>query len=323
MSCPYTEVLSESRTINATRTGTSQTIVIEFQLPTDEETGELESPVFNSTAATFLGASDDVLALETAYSIIPLTRWLPDSNGNPLLLELESLNVSQVSNYDRWKAVAEYSFDSARGRGAGGQDPDDPYEGPSLPYMRFGFTVGGQTRNITTARSTPGKDTRVGGPALPAETMIPIGMTKDGIAGADVPGGGLTIQLTGFFYPETITIQYLKDLASLLEPTSSMNDAPFLTFLAGEVLITNVSGGGTLFDIVPITFDFNIKFNKNDEPDPPFPNLTCFGHDLLDYIYLEDIDANAQTQIMKPTYRYIHYVHKLGDFSKLKLPITG
>lgn len=323
MSCPYTEVLSESRAISATRTGTSQTIVIEFSLPTDE-TGDLMSPVFHLGASTFLGESDDVLALETAYSLIPLTRWLPSSTGEPLLLELESLDVTQVSNYDRWKAVAEYTFDSNRGRGAGGQDPDstDP-PGPSLPYMRWGFTVGGQTRNITTARSTPGKVTRVGGPALPAEDHIPIGMTKDGIAGADVPGGGLTLQLTGFFYPETIDLDYIDGLTDLLNPTSNMNDAPFLGRLAGEVLILGASGGGTLFDIVPITFDFSIKPNKLNEPDAPFPDLTCFGHDLLDYIYLEEIDAAAQTQIMKPTYRYIHYVHKLGDFTKLKLPITG
>lgn len=323
MSCPYTEVLSESRTISATRTSTSQTIVIEFQLPTDEDTGDLQSPTFPSAAANFLGESDDVLALETAYSIIPLTRWLPSSTGEPLLLELESLNVSQVSNYDRWKAVAEYTFDSARGIGAGGEDPDDPTTGPSLPYMRFGFTVGGQTTHMTEGLTDAIQASIPGGIPLGEDEVRAIGMTKDGIAGIDVPSGGLGIQLTGFFYPESITIEYLKDLAFLTSPWCRVNHEPFLTFEEGEVLILGASGGGTLFDIVPITFDFNIKLNQNNTPDPPFPNITMEGHQIIDYRYIESIDDTAQLQYMKPVHRYIHTIHPKGDFSKLKLPITG
>lgn len=75
MPIQYVEILTDSRAFDVSRTSISQKLTIEFRLPLSEsDPDELQEPVFDSTKAEFLNATDDVLALETAYSLVPLTR---------------------------------------------------------------------------------------------------------------------------------------------------------------------------------------------------------------------------------------------------------
>ncbi|MDO1866322.1 hypothetical protein Q2381_25720, partial [Escherichia coli] len=85
-------------------------------------------------------------------------------------------------------------------------------------------------------------------------------------------------------------------------------------------LFLGMDGQAGVGDIIPITFNFNIKKNIVDEVSSQFTDLTMGGHDLKDYRYIKDHDINAGTDVQVPAFRFIHKVHKAKDFSIMKFP---
>ena len=321
----YVEILTDSRAFDLSRTSISQKLTIEFQLPTDDiDPDELQEPVFDSTKAEFLGHTDDVLALETAYSLVPLTRWLPGYEGNELLLVLDTLSVVQRDNYDWWKAEASYKYDYNAGTGsaAGESEVGDL----TLPYIKIGFKTGNETTRIT--ESLEIVDTTISSDADmlrdAPNTGYAIGATADGIEGTEVYSGGLQLQITAYYFPEQITLAFINTLANLFFPLGRAvtNNNIFLGYQAGEVLLKGWDGSTAVTDVIPITFDFDVKKNMVNFSDPGFEdNITCEGHDLLDYRYVKKFDEDAQTEIQFPCFRFIHRVYEKADFSILGFPI--
>jgi hypothetical protein len=314
--CPYVEILLESREISATRTSTEQVIAIQYQLPKDTE-GDLEEPEF--AQAEFLGATDDVLAYETAYSILPFSRYMPNSNGDALLLILIDLKVTQVDNHDWWKAVATYKYDDNTGTGRDEGEPDDK----ALPYIRIGFAGGGGTvkKNWAYGTSVGTARTDLGVPRQVPNTKNAIGVTADNVEGVEVPGGGLYLSVTVYYYPETVNSSaFLRAVANLFSPEAVVNSDAFLGFDAGEVMLLSMNGDYVLNDIVPVAFEFSIKLNQSNVPDPPFANLTCDGHAVLDYRYLKNYDEDAEAMMQLPEFRFIHQAHRKLPFSVLGIP---
>ena len=211
MPIQYVEILTDSRAFDVSRTSISQKLTIEFRLPLSEsDPDELQEPVFDSTKAEFLNATDDVLALETAYSLVPLTRWLPGYEGNELLLVLDTLSVVQRDNYDWWKAEPRYKYDYNAGTGSavGEGEVGDK----TLPYIKIGFKSGNETTRITESlelvSSTQSNDPDMAR-GVP-NTGKAIGVTADGIEGTEVYSGGLQLQITAYYYPEEITLGFIE-----------------------------------------------------------------------------------------------------------------
>jgi len=99
------------------------------------------------------------------------------------------------------------------------------------------------------------------------------------------------------------------------------NNAEFLTRPIGEVQLLSVSGGGTIVDIIPLTFEFSISRNRTAVDDEGFPDLTMKGHDLLDYGLVETYDPTSKLTIVTPQYRIVHQIAEPADYTLLKLPI--
>jgi hypothetical protein len=309
--CEYLEILKDSRKIDISQTSSSQDIVVSFEIDPDQSS--------SFTQGDFLGAEDDVLALETAYSIFPMYRILPDYYGDPIFLSLDNISLEQMS-MNRWKATAKYKYDLNSGNGAG--DPNNP-EAESLPFIRINFNIGGQTTLMTTSLELKeiagydGIDDPGSIPFLAPLTGRAIGVTDDGIEGTEVLTGGLQLDITVFYFPTTVTFDFIRVLSGIQR---TVNDAEFLTFEIGEALLTNVSGGGTVGEIVPITFNFDMKPNITDKDDSPFTDLTMEGHDVLDYRYEKQLDDNTEQILLHPRWRYTHRVYEKSDFSLLGIP---
>lgn len=305
MTCEYLEVLKESRKIDIGRTSAAQAIVIQFEVIDG-------SPAFVN--GDFLEAEDDVLALEMAYSIFPTIRLLPDYFGNAVVLSLDAISLEQV-NTTWWRATANYKYDLNTGQG--GNDGSNP-DAETLPYIRINFAIGDGTRTITEALESTAvvKSSQVFEDDLP-DLGKAIGVTDDGIEGAEIAGSGLMLEITVFYFPEVVTFTWIRDLAEVIP---AVNNAEFLTFEEGEVLVKAASGGGTIGEIVPITYSLEIKRNITEEDDYPFPELTMEGHQLVDYTFARELDNNVERLFIKPRYRRVHTVHKKKDLAILKVP---
>jgi hypothetical protein len=313
MSECYVEILQESRNITVGETDMSQTIVIQFQLD-DQATSA------NPLLSTFLGEDDDTAALEQAYTLLPRGRFLPAPNGGYNFLILTSLQLDQVNNYGWWKATAEYKFDE--NTGTGGNRPEDPTQA-TLPFIKIGFSIGNRTKTITQSKEVLSRDTQIGPAARPNPCNDTngnsIGVSADGVSGAEVYSAGLTLQITAYYFPEFISFEFIRLLRDMCP---SVNSDQFLTFEPGEVLLYGADGSGSVNDIVPITFTVEVKKNLVNEPDPPFPPLTCTGHSIIDYRYVKELDECAQTLLQLPSHRIVHRGYDERRFADLGFPTS-
>jgi hypothetical protein len=313
----YVEILTESREIRLDLTSSSQTIAIQFKLPLQEDSDELEVPEFYDSE--FMEADDDVLALEIAYSLFPPGRWLPNYNGDGVYLVLSGLHVKQVSNSDWWSAVGEYKFDTNQGQGGQPAAPD----AKTLPFIKIGFAGGGNTTKITQSLEITSRVSRESDPRpLPCNVDNAIGVTEDSIEGADVYAGGMVLNITAYYFPNSINEAFLQTVANLFTPRNCVNSKGFLGFAAGEALLVRMTGDYTLNEVIPITFEVDIKKNISGQADPPFTSLTMTGHQLLDYRYLKEVDECGGMLQTLPAYRFIHTVYRTVDFDDLGFPTS-
>lgn len=322
MTCPYVEILGETRTFEANAASTNHTIVLVFKIPDEDEQ---EGPL--APNATFLGDDRDIIALELAYSILPKGRWVPNANGEELFLILTTAKLREQTKQDWWKVEATYVYDTNTGVGGQRPSPDSPEI--ALPFIRIGFSVGNQTQTVTQSREllsavSVEEYTDDDPPVLMPPKAIPntgtaIGVTEDGIQGAEVYSPGLMLQVTAYYFPKSLTHGFISILADMFP---AVNDAPFLGREAGEVLITGCDGEATINDIIPISYSMIVKKNLNDLPDPPFPNITAPAHAIVDYRYVKNTEEVTGTPLNMPTYRFIHRHYDPKDLSKLGFPVS-
>lgn len=316
----YIELVGKSRELNVSKTGMNQDITVRFIL----------DPTVTSTIVDFLGDNRDSIALEYAYTIFPDTKELPVSGGGAQILVIDQIKLTEIRDWE-YEATATYKYNLNSGTGG---DRGGSGGGPApevLPFYRFEFNIGGGTRIIKKAVDVRNAFYNEDHPIGPITPFTPpgnlIGLTEDGVEGAAVPTGELVLQITGYYYPTTVDLDFVNTVAEVLRGTyntGSYNDDTFLGFDAGEVQLRNVSGGGTVVDIIPITFDFSIKKNITDEPDEGFTNLTALGHDIIDYRFRQEVedDPNGDADLlMKPWTRSVFQVATPEDYSLLKLPL--
>jgi hypothetical protein len=275
----------------------------------------------NVSGSEFLGMSDEVVATQYAYSIFPLARIFPDYSGALRVLVLNSIQMEQVNRLE-WRAIAEYGFNNEQG--TGGETP----QGNTLPYVKINFNIGGGTKRVFKSPNVISNEARtqniVGPPKPPPETIGEIGLTDNSIEGVDVPSAEFRLQITAYFLPSAVTLAYaniLKNLVAGKYNMGSYNNATFLGAPMGEVQFRAASGGGTVVDIIPITFDFAISNNINNAEDEGFPALTMLGHDVLDYTLTEEIDPILDRNMLKPTSRKVHRVASPENYALIGLPV--
>lgn len=319
MSLPetYVEILQESRAIFVDRTSTKQTIVIHFKLPVDEF-GDTIPPV--APNAEFLGDDEDIVALETIYELMPVYRYIPNSDGDENVCVLIDITLKEKDNFGWWTAEATYKYDDNTGTGGMLAQPEDL----TLPFIKIGFSAGtGESRKVTQSLSCTGSARADLGPArpVPPNGYNAIGATDDNIEGADIPGGGLELNITAYYFPSSLTFSFLQILRDLMDQCST-NNAVFLGFEIGEVLLHNITGEVTVVDVIPITFSVTVKKNKEAVADPPFGALTMTGHQILDYRYVKVFEDDSETFLQLPEFRFIHTVFPSMDFGDLGFPVS-
>jgi len=323
MAHSYVEIANDSREFDVTNSGISQTLKVVILLdPEDELPIEHANPDYD-----FLSYSDDVVALEYAYSIIPEFRYCPNYDLEKKVLVLENIKLKQEGPR-QWMVDASYTFNI--NQGSGGSRPEEGKN--TLPFVKLNFNIGGGTKRVMKSRVVSDVAVREDAPiaeSLELSTYAwkgAIGITDDSIEGTDVPSSDLRVQITVYYLPAFITFDFMKlirDTIAGISNKGSYNDAEYLDCEEGEVQLRGASGGGVVVDIVPITFDFHIGKNIEDVEDEGFSNLTMKAHDVLDYLFLKEWDPDVKKMLINPALRVVHEVADPMDYSVLELPLNN
>lgn len=293
------EIFKESRQISLSGSSATE----KFVYVVCSENGDLDEA--SSDFGEFWEPNDDIAAVNAVLSYFPYVRLMTDGAGGVVVLELDSIELNQISD-GRWKVELNYILPQGQLTGGGGE------------YVKLSFSTKGNNIKITNSLQVMSADLATGiGLADVPDTGNLIGVTKDSVEGATVQGKGFNFEVTAYFESTIANFGYMNTIYHL---SPSMNDAAMFGFAAGELLFLGMSGSATLYRRVPITFEFVASPNINGEADPGFPVLFALGHDIIDYRYYDTGDDVAGVLVKRPLTRYVHRVHPLRNLNLLGIP---
>jgi len=254
------------------------------------------------------GSTDDLAIHADINQRLTLSALFWDYPGNPAMrLQAESYSVEYLGD-DAWQVEVTYVKEGA-------EDPEQPD-----PLRRTrSFDTGGGTQHITQA-----EDERRFGSGAPDQQRA-IGVDGDSVNGVDIVVPALTWTETYDVPHEFITAEYIKNLSRV---TGTVNNAPFRTFPAGEILFLGASGSQEWdSDKGEGPWNLSYKFSQspNAGPGQTLPSLTIGsitgvekeGHDYM-WIRYED-DVQSETLIKKPKSVYVNKVYRRENFGQLGL----
>ena len=211
----------------------------------------------------------------------------------------------------------------------GGEDDTQP---DPLKRARS-FDTSGGTQHITQAAggsvTTAGSTTVTQGserrypPSAPSMNNA-IGVDGDSVAGVDIVVPALTWTETYDVPSKYVTSNYIKRVSSL---TGTVNNAPFRTLAAGEVLFMGCSGSQE-WDSQKgdgpwsLSYKFVSSPNVTNVTIGDIAGIEKKGHEYLWVRYEDSVDGSATVTFKRPKYVYVNKVYRDGDFSQLGLGVA-
>lgn len=307
----YFEIVRDSREFTITASTFQQKIVVQVKLD--------PSIVPVNSNLGMNGQYDDIAALEYAYTLFSGFRAFPSYYNQVLVCVLDNIVAKDVGP-NTWRFEATYKYDA--NSGTGGENPGE--DDTTLPYIKYGFTIGQGTKLIKRSLSstTPvlSTESKLAGPL---DFMGAINVNDTTINGTEIPDAQFKLQITAYYFPQFVTMAFGNLIADLINGPrgyGTHNNATFLTRPAGEVQLLSASGGGTVVDIVPITFEFSLKKNVTALTDPGFADLTMLGHEIVDYYWRQDVDLPKGSIRLIADQRVVHTITEPVDYTLLNFP---
>ncbi len=196
-------------------------------------------------------------------------------------------------------------------------------EEPATGESTYSFDTSGGMQHITQAIATTAYD-KDG--ATTSKTGKTIGLTKDGVAGVDIPVGQFAWSETHYLPNATVTESYKQTLADMV---GSVNDDTFRGRAAGEVMCLAPTGTTRGTEDWAITFNFVVIKNETDEDiDVPAVDgqaaheitYSKKGHEYLEVRYKTAQDTGKTLAMEVAKLALVHTVLKSADFDDLELP---
>jgi len=339
----FEEAYGESRSIEITNNGISQTIVCRIKGNFYEVAEQNEAGLYN----------DDIFVMQTAYQVLPLFYQLPNYQNSLETLIIQSIKLDQESD-TVWKITAQYSIPADGGKKGGGLGEDDKdllgIQGPdygendgngwseNFTQISVNMSVGTRKQTFSNQVIACQRSVNIGPGGIPytAGAPAPIGHTNDGIEGAEVYDREFGFSITAYFPPEKLKYAYVRRLARM---QTTLNTGIFFGFAVGSVMFMEASFSGDLYQVVPVTFDFKQKnnfyfsqtlstvladpeieggYDRYYEPD--FEDSAILsGWVDVDYRYAPVPDTDAVMVIQRPVLRVVHLNYEYSDFGKLEI----
>ena len=206
----------------------------------------------------------------------------------------QSLHTERIAEYE-WEGSVRY------GR----------FEPPQTGDSSFSFDTGGGTQHITQSLATVGAYS-VDGP--PPDFRGAIGVTRDSVDGVDITVPVYNFSETHYIATGLVTAAYKAVLFYL---TGQVNNAPFRSLAAGEVLFLGVSGSKRGPDDWEITYRFAASPNVAGLAVGDMTGIAKRGWEYL-WVRYEDVeDTNAKALVKRPVAVYVEQVYPYGNFAGL------
>jgi len=169
---------------------------------------------------------------------------------------------------------------------------------------------------ISNAATAGGTDVRLAvtrGAGVAPNYNRAIGVSKDGVAGCDVPAPKLEFSITRNF--SFVTLAWIKQVKGMV---GTVNNAPFFSFDTGELLFLGATGAPGPDKLVRVTFKFAAgKNEKNidlaDDGELRIPDKRAWEHVWVAY----EETTDGQNLVSRPKYAYVEEVADFTDFRLL------
>jgi hypothetical protein len=168
----------------------------------------------------------------------------------------------------------------------------------------FGFDTSGGTTHITQSFGTK----KYGSNAPDFKGAI--GVRDKEVEGVDIIMPSLKFTETWQIPFGGVTVAYIKTLAGI---TGRVNDSPWRTYDAGEVLFMGASGQSQTDGYVPVQFTFEASQNATLSI-AGIDNIQKNGWEYLWTYYKDTGDTDAKLLLKKPNYVYVETVYQPADF---------
>lgn len=203
------------------------------------------------------------------------------------------------------------------------------YSGPAeVNAVRDSFDTGGQTVKITQSLETISRHGRVidvdPEPESPEGevTLIPpdyqgaINVTDDGVEGVEIVAPNPRRVRSKTFAESAVNDAYLRKVEEL---TGRTNNATFMGYAAGELLLERVTGGQRGDGAWEFTYVFAVSRNAVDIEVGDIAVPAKKGHEYLWIRYGEEYDEDAAAIVRVPNAAYVERVYESGDFAELNI----
>ncbi|NLG44794.1 MAG: hypothetical protein GX547_16250 [Phycisphaerae bacterium] len=232
---------------------------------------------------TIDGATDEAVVRALLLARAPAT--IQESTGR--VLRLQGYKLDPQAD-DAWDCQAEYSSDV-----------------PAADWGDYQFATGGGTHHTTQSIQTRGRY-----PSDATDYKGAIGVTDSGVEGVDITSPIFTWSETYRVPGELVTDAYK---AALFRLTGKVNQNPWRSFAAEEVLFQGARGATTAWDdrgvpIWEIAYEFAASENRDDLVVGEWSDILKHG---WDYLWCKYDSEN------KPEAVYVEQVYHTADFANL------
>lgn len=256
----FEEVFGESRTFTINRQNITKELV--FRVTSDRFVDEAGTTTFPGMGTNLL--LDDKVFQQNVLPIFipelpPALLFYIDSDS-AVLLYPSNITGKQI-NWSTWEIRVTYDVSRDHGNGAGFTGPSQGEEN-STKFTQISFNTSVGTERIQKAKvlSCMKASNRPASEVVPYTVGLTglIGYSEEGIEGAEVYTRTFKFQITQYMPPTKLTYSYIRRLSRM---TTCTNLLPFFGFAAGSVMFLGASGEGDLFQLVPVTLEFEVKNN--------------------------------------------------------------
>jgi len=339
----FEETYNESREITFAKDSVNQTIVCHIK-------GDFAGAVEQDANGII---NDDLVMLEAMYPYLPIFYTVPLLSGEWVILVLDGIKAKPI-NTDAWRIELSYATPKNGGKSGGGMGTEEIGDirpdfgenggaGWSENYTQLSFNLSQTSRkrdfSLALLDAKRNLNTAPNGTPYPLGIPAPIGHTEDGVEGVEVYDSSFQFQVTSYFPPEKLRYAYVRKLKLM---HTRVNSNIWFGFPPGSVLFLEANASGDPYQVVPVTFSFevrnNFKFSQNrptrfadpniDDPnlmydtynEPMFLDSPVYsGWSHVDYRYLPVADNVAKMTFQQPIFRFIHQLYGYANFEAFEI----
>lgn len=213
---------------------------------------------------------DDIVAQQAiipifAGEVVPLTYLFWYDTDKFIELYPSSL-TGRAINWDKWLITVVYDVPDDNGQsqgGGGGETGPSNGEANSTEFTQLSFnsSVSMEKRQqallVEAQRSTAKAAIAAPLPYTPGRVQY-VGLTDDGIEGAEVPVRSFSFEITQYMAPTKLTYAYVRKMSRL---ATCLNSKVFFGFAPLSVMCMGGQGQGHIFQRVPVTLSFEVRTN--------------------------------------------------------------